>query len=340
MADASRLTLDGGAELARLNLHPRKVPVEVDIPPEGVGRDLCRARQRSGKQLSDVWLVLKIKPDHLIAIEEGRFEALPGRVYAIGFVRSYAAFLGLDAKTFVERLKAEIGARMPADDPMITAEDAAINVLPMVWRKVPQSAVVGGLLFVALIYSGYHVLASAGRAVEPPVMPVPARLAAEAGLTQPAVPAPTSTVVQQDLPFVAPEPPPAPALPPVPSEVTVTPSAVALPVELMPRIRPQLPAGRRYGTQNRNSRITLRAHRPTHVAVQGNRNRTFIDRSLAPGDTYRVPNMVGLRLSAPDAGAVEIILDGTSIGFVGADGAVARELSLNPQNIVDRRRRG
>jgi cytoskeleton protein RodZ len=74
--------------------------------------------------------------------------------------------------------------------------------------------------------------------------------------------------------------------------------------------------------------------------VQGNRNRTFIDRSLAPGDTYRVPNMVGLRLSAPDAGAVEIILDGTSIGFVGADGAVARELSLNPQNIVDRRRRG
>jgi hypothetical protein len=45
-------------------------------------------------------------------------------------------------------------------------------------------------------------------------------------------------------------------------------------------------------------------------------------------------------LSAPDAGAVEIILDGTSVGFAGENGAVARGLSLNPQNIVDRRQRG
>ena len=50
--------------------------------------------------------------------------------------------------------------------------------------------------------------------------------------------------------------------------------------------------------------------------------------------------MVGLRLSSPDAGAVEVILDGSSMGFVGKDGATARGLSLNPQNIVDRRQRG
>jgi len=74
--------------------------------------------------------------------------------------------------------------------------------------------------------------------------------------------------------------------------------------------------------------------------VQGTRNRTFIDRPLAAGDTYRVPNMVGLRLSAPDAGAVEVILDGISVGFAGEDGLSARGLSLNPQNIIDRRQRG
>jgi cytoskeleton protein RodZ len=84
----------------------------------------------------------------------------------------------------------------------------------------------------------------------------------------------------------------------------------------------------------------LRVHRTTHVAVQGTRNRTFIDRVLWPGDTYRVPNMVGLRLSSPDAGAVEVILDGSPMGFAGKDGATARGLSLNPQNIVDRQQRG
>jgi cytoskeleton protein RodZ len=80
----------------------------------------------------------------------------------------------------------------------------------------------------------------------------------------------------------------------------------------------------------------LRVHRPTHVAVRGARNRAFIDRALVPGDTYRVPNLVGLRLTATDAGAVEVILDGSSVGFVGQDGSAASALSLNPQNIVDR----
>jgi cytoskeleton protein RodZ len=105
-------------------------------------------------------------------------------------------------------------------------------------------------------------------------------------------------------------------------------------------VQAQLPTGKRYGTRNRTSRITLRAHRPTHIAVQGARNRTFIDRVLWPGDTYRVPNSVGLRLSSPDAGAVELILDGTSVGFAGKDGATAKNLSLNPQNVVDRQQRG
>ena len=58
------------------------------------------------------------------------------------------------------------------------------------------------------------------------------------------------------------------------------------------------------------------------------------------GGTYRVPNIVGLRLSAPDAGAVEIILDGRSVGFAGEDGVMARGLSLNRQNIIDRQQPG
>ncbi len=82
----------------------------------------------------------------------------------------------------------------------------------------------------------------------------------------------------------------------------------------------------------------MRVHRPTHVAVQGTRNQVFVDRTLVAGDTYRVPNIVGLRLTASDAGAVEVILDGSPVGFAGRDGVNARGLSLNPQSIIDRRR--
>jgi cytoskeleton protein RodZ len=188
-----------------------------------------------------------------------------------------------------------------------------------------------GLMAVTFLFFAYYALSSS-RAVEPPVLPVPARLAAEAGLPE------------RPIPVVARAPVlPAEPVPPVPAEVAVTPPApppTVVPSEPAPRVQAQLPTGKRYGTRNRTSRITLRAHRPTHIAVQGARNRTFIDRVLWPGDTYRVPNMVGLRLSSPDAGALEVILDGSSMGFAGKDGATARNLSLNPQNIVDRQQRG
>lgn len=329
MAIASRLTLDNAGELDRGSPHGRKAALGADPPLDGVGQDLCRVRQRQGKELSDVWRVLKIRSHHLIAIEEGRFDALPGHVYAIGYVRSYAAYLGLDAGTFVDRLKSEMAARGGA-------RDYAIDWVPLpTERKRAQSrTVVTGLLVVALVYSGYQVLASAGRTVEQPVRPVPARLLAEAGLTQKPVTEPQPARVEPAAALLPPEP-----TIPVPTEIIVTPP-VAAPPAPAPRVQALLPPGRRYGVQNRNSRVTLRVHRPTHVAVQGTRNRVFIDRALFPGDTYRVPNMVGLRFSAQDAGAVEVILDGSSVGFAGDDGVRARGLSLNPQNVIDRRQRG
>jgi cytoskeleton protein RodZ len=92
--------------------------------------------------------------------------------------------------------------------------------------------------------------------------------------------------------------------------------------------------------QNTNARITLRVHREGRVTVRGADNRAFINRILQPGDTYRVPNIAGLRLSLPDAGAVELLLDGGSVGLAGENGVVANDLPLNPQTLIERQNRG
>jgi len=127
---------------------------------------------------------------------------------------------------------------------------------------------------------------------------------------------------------------------PMPTRISVTPRA-SLRAELLPQsVQAQVPSGRRYGLKNLDSRITLRAHRPTIVAIRDSRNRIFIDRKLATGDTYRVPDRMGLWLTAIDAGAVEIELDAASVGFAGAQGATVRDLSLNPESIVNRSRTG
>src|SRR5262245_5641879 len=120
MAKVTRLILDAGGEQDRPIPEPQAQPRKA-VPPhppmETVGQVLTKARQRKGEKLSDVWLVLKIRPDHLLAIEEGRWDALPGRVYTIGYVRSYAAYLGLDADKLVRRLRIELDGPSVPDEP-------------------------------------------------------------------------------------------------------------------------------------------------------------------------------------------------------------------------------
>jgi hypothetical protein len=124
-----------------------------------------------------------------------------------------------------------------------------------------------------------------------------------------------------------------------PPDATPT-QPVAVPSEPASRFHAPLPLGRRYGMENGRTRVILRVHRSIRLAVQGTGNRIFIDQILDAGDTYRVPNLVGLKLSAPDAGAIELILDDTTIGFAGKDGVTARDLSLDPQSIIDRQQHG
>ncbi len=122
MAKVTRLTLDQDGGPGRRRLHLREISDDADAPLETVGQDLRAARQRKGEDLASVSAILKIRKDHLEALEECNLEALPGRTYAIGFVRSYSEYLGLDPIYFVERFKLEIAGRgepdeIPTDDP-------------------------------------------------------------------------------------------------------------------------------------------------------------------------------------------------------------------------------
>lgn len=72
-----------------------------------VGALLREAREASGRSVADVVASLRIRRVYLEAIEDGRFDELPGAAYAVGFVRSYATYLRLDAPTLVERFKEE-----------------------------------------------------------------------------------------------------------------------------------------------------------------------------------------------------------------------------------------
>ena len=113
-----------------------------DVGRSELGRRLHQARLQSKLSLAEVADHIRVKPDHLHALETGAFDKLPGRAYAIGFLKAYAEFLGLSISDCVARYKAEAGEPAPVRvDPMGFPEPVA----------APRSQNGGSLLLVAII---------------------------------------------------------------------------------------------------------------------------------------------------------------------------------------------
>ncbi len=69
---------------------------------------LRRAREAAKLTIEQVSAETRIGHRHLALIEQGDFDGLPGRTYAIGFSRSYAKAVGLDDKKIAAMVRAEL----------------------------------------------------------------------------------------------------------------------------------------------------------------------------------------------------------------------------------------
>jgi hypothetical protein len=79
-----------------------------------IGTSLRQARQHRGLDVSDVERETRIRAKYLTALEEERFEVLPGAAYVRGFLRTYAEFLGLDGNLLVAEFNEQFAP--PEDD--------------------------------------------------------------------------------------------------------------------------------------------------------------------------------------------------------------------------------
>ena len=70
-----------------------------------VGEILRRARLQLNKTQQDVNRDLRFSSHIIDALEKSEFHKLPGQVYTIGFVKTYADYLGLDGEKLVALLK-------------------------------------------------------------------------------------------------------------------------------------------------------------------------------------------------------------------------------------------
>ena len=152
----------------------------------GVGALLKASRLRIGEELSEVSDVLRIRNVYLEAIEDDRYQDLPGPTYAIGFIRAYADHLGLDSDEIIHRFKG-----------WTSGEELLSNLVfpePISQAGIPGGAIVFvGALVVILTYGVWYVNTSEDGFLAELISAVPdrlARLADEKSKPEQAAPAP------------------------------------------------------------------------------------------------------------------------------------------------------
>jgi cytoskeleton protein RodZ len=82
-----------------------------------IGDSLREARTRRGLSSADVQKGIRIRERYLTALEEERWELLPGEAYTKGFLRTYAEFLGLDGNLYIDEYNAHVAVN--DDEPLV-----------------------------------------------------------------------------------------------------------------------------------------------------------------------------------------------------------------------------
>lgn len=172
-------------------------------PPRGrsgrVGAELRAARVQYGWDLEAVAASLRIRATYLQALEAGRLADLPGNAYALGFLRTYATALGLDADEMSRRFRAEVAE--------VNAKTELTFPAPVPERGVPAGAVILlGVVLAIGAYVGWYRLTEHGAPVAqvPPVPPKLAHLAEPTVLAPKPIPAPAGQSAAPALPAAVP----------------------------------------------------------------------------------------------------------------------------------------
>jgi cytoskeletal protein RodZ len=163
-----------------------------------LGQTLRAAREAKGLTLADAEEATRIRLRFLEALESGRQDDLPARVYAEGFLRNYAIFLGLSPQELLEQFR----RAQEGDEAAVSDVRAAVHPLNLPPGR--RSRLVVGLVLVLagiLLAAGWYLLPALGLALPFPqgeamtATPTVAPEAAQSPAATPPATAPTPTSI-------------------------------------------------------------------------------------------------------------------------------------------------
>ncbi|HEY1071672.1 helix-turn-helix domain-containing protein, partial [Brevundimonas sp.] len=293
---------------------------------ETLGEALRAARLASGRSMAQLSTMTRVHPRYLTALEQGEYAVLPSRIFSMGYVRAYAAALGLDELTAVERFKREFPeAAVPLQAPTGTEVQQQ-----QVRRASPKILAALGVLIVAVV--GWNVFQRVVR-IEPPhpsdLVAVPKDWAKEAD-------AEVERPLYLGAPRAAPPDQTTPALYVTPGlEAQLTgidpddPNAVPPPA---PPVQAAFnPRGAVYGASAIASQVILQAKKPAILVIRQADGRVLFARQLAAGEAWRAPLNVSATVDTPDPAAFDVYLNGEHGGVLPAPQSPLGQLNARAQ---------
>lgn len=136
-----------------------------------IGARLREARMRAKVDLGEVETRTKIRAKYLRAMENEEWDLLPGEVYARSFLRTYAEFLGLDARELIDDFRRRYESPSDHEPPPIAppSRERRERLLP----RGPRRGVAPWLATAAVLVAVVVVLFIVGTGNTPSHGPTP-----------------------------------------------------------------------------------------------------------------------------------------------------------------------
>jgi cytoskeleton protein RodZ len=285
----------------------------------GIGMALRDARVARNLSLAEVSALLRIRESHLEAIELEDFDQLPGNVYAIGFIRTYAQYLELNEGDLIMRFKAA------SVDP---------GIADMVFEEEEETEQISGALKISLLVVGALVVyvlwlvagaqddeITVSTVVQTPVAPVetPASPVVDAEAAEadaPAAPDAASKAVPDALAADA-------ATDTTPTDTAATDTASG-----------SQSAAQAIDTTPAPSKVEIRATRRTWMRLENAQGRVLFSSVIDEGEGFELPDDMNYILATRDAGALTYFVNNQAVAPVGRRGQILTNRNLKRPDIA------
>lgn len=313
-----------------------------------LGDYLKQARKKKGLSLEQLASRTKIQEHHLLALESENFGNLPAKVFAKGFVRSYAKALGLEEDEALQRFldtSRTFYAQPHPEDAQQTHVQVTLEAPPR--QGVNWRLVFGGLIVIVALAIWYGF---------------PKKQATEIVLSEPESSIPTEPIEEPILPIVDSHDDPQENVEPLqpvesvptqvalptpavvstqpiatPTDTPTTKSAPSEPSESSPRLSPSTPPAtsispttpETVSTVFDRQTLEIEATELTWVVVKSDQQDPG-EALLQPGQRITWKADTQFLLTLGNAAGVIIRLNGEPQGPFGKPGQVVREIRLRP----------